>query len=279
MFGYVRPVEGELLVKDLMLYRAAYCGMCRYGGKHTSFLTRFLLNYDFVLLALLRISLTDEKTELRKAFCPYAPKKKNMLYAEEAFKHTLKCFSVLAYYNNEDDISDSSGIKRLPHLLKKPIFKSMLKNANGFDGFIKITTENLDRLAAVEKDRCGDIDIAADPFARIIASAASYGLKGEAWQIADRCGYHLGRFIYIADAIDDLSDDIKNKSYNPLVCCGTDIEEAKKNAARTAYDSMMAFSASYGLWHRTDYDRIIYNICELGGRAALERILSPKEKA
>lgn len=280
MFGYVRPVESELLVKDLGLYRAVYCGMCRYGGRHTSVLTRFFLNYDFVLLAMLRIALTDEKTQHRRAFCPYAPKKRDMLYAPDAFMHTLKCFSVLAYYNNEDDISDGTGAKKLLSRLLRPLFKRMMKKADGFDEFIHTTAENLARLSVLEKNGCGDIDEVADPFACIIASAAAYGLSGEAYEIAHRCGYHLGRFIYIADAIDDLAIDAKNKNYNPLLCCGEGLDEKTlvSDAAQTAYDSMMAFSAAYGLWHRTDFDRIIYNICELGGAAALERAAMPKEK-
>ena len=67
MFGYIRPMKSELLVKDSELYSAVYCGLCRYGGRHISHLTRWMLNYDFVLLALLRISLSGEKPEVNDA--------------------------------------------------------------------------------------------------------------------------------------------------------------------------------------------------------------------
>ncbi|MBR5746551.1 MAG: hypothetical protein IKX92_04750, partial [Clostridia bacterium] len=71
MFGYIRPRKGELLVKDSEYYSAVYCGLCRHGGKHISHLTRWLLNYDFVLLALLRIALTGEKSSVCREYCPY----------------------------------------------------------------------------------------------------------------------------------------------------------------------------------------------------------------
>ena len=35
MFGYVKPVVGELLVKEHEFYKATYCGICRAMKKHT----------------------------------------------------------------------------------------------------------------------------------------------------------------------------------------------------------------------------------------------------
>lgn len=29
MFGYIRPVESELLVKEYEFYRAVYCSLCK----------------------------------------------------------------------------------------------------------------------------------------------------------------------------------------------------------------------------------------------------------
>lgn len=54
MFGYIRPVESELLVKEYEFYRAVYCSLCKTGGRRVSRFSRFFLNYDFVFLALVR---------------------------------------------------------------------------------------------------------------------------------------------------------------------------------------------------------------------------------
>ncbi|NLT39458.1 MAG: hypothetical protein GXX89_03220, partial [Clostridiales bacterium] len=58
MFGYVRPLKGELKVREYEMYQAAYCGLCaamkrRYGGIST-----LLLNYDLTFLAVLLLSLS-----------------------------------------------------------------------------------------------------------------------------------------------------------------------------------------------------------------------------
>ena len=55
MFGYVKPVTAELLVKDYEFYRATYCGVCRAMKKHTGALSNVTLSYDSVLLALVRM--------------------------------------------------------------------------------------------------------------------------------------------------------------------------------------------------------------------------------
>lgn len=76
MFGYIRPVESELLVKEYEFYRAVYCSLCKTGGRRVSRFSRFFLNYDFVFLALVRLALTREQVGTEKAFCPYRRKRK-----------------------------------------------------------------------------------------------------------------------------------------------------------------------------------------------------------
>ena len=51
LFGYIRPEQSELLVKEYEFYKAVYCGICREGGRKISRLTRFFLNHDFVFLS------------------------------------------------------------------------------------------------------------------------------------------------------------------------------------------------------------------------------------
>ena len=52
MFGYVLPCKPELKVREWTRYRAYYCGLCKELGREYGLFSRFLLNYDLVLLAL-----------------------------------------------------------------------------------------------------------------------------------------------------------------------------------------------------------------------------------
>ncbi len=278
MFGYVRPKQEELLVKDLTLYRAVYCGLCKYGGKKISRLTRPLLNYDFVLLALVRLALSGEKAEVKKVRCPYKLTRHPMLIADATYAHVCSCFAILTYLNNEDDVKDGKALK--PRLLR-PVLKLMKRKVKGYDGFYAATVANLDTLARLEAERCADIDAAADCCARIMSDAAGYGLDGTNGEIARQCGQHLGRFVYLTDAYDDLEDDAKSGNYNPFLCKYGSLDEAlkhKENIQTTIIDSMNAFSTVYGLAERSAYDRLIYNIVELGSREAVSDITKEKTK-
>ena len=76
MFGYVKPDKENLLVKELALYKAVYCGLCDAIKKKVSFFLPFSLSYDFVFLTMVRATLTNEKSEIKKGYCRYNPLKK-----------------------------------------------------------------------------------------------------------------------------------------------------------------------------------------------------------
>ena len=279
MFGYIRPVKSELFVKDSEFYSAVYCGLCRYGGKNISFLTRWLLNYDFVLLALLRMAVNGEKVCVKKKRCPYKLRKRACVCADESYSFVCSAFGLLTYGKLLDDIKDEKGFSRFSKKLVRPIFAHIARKSDNFDGLKDIVTAGLYATDIAESHNCDSLDRAADGFAVMMKKIASYGLDGEKKLISESCGYHIGRFIYIADALDDIKDDEKSGNYNPLLKKYTSSDEALSHLAEieeTLFDSLNAFSNHYALLAANPLnanDRLIFNIVELGGRNAVRRII------
>ncbi|MCR4605394.1 MAG: DUF5685 family protein [Eubacterium sp.] len=61
-----------------------------------------------------------------------------------------------------------------------------------------------------------DLDKITRPFAKMMAEIVA--MKDDAFApILKRFGYHLGKYIYIKDALCDLEKDIKNASFNPFL--------------------------------------------------------------
>ncbi|MBO5870435.1 MAG: hypothetical protein J6Q89_06760 [Clostridia bacterium] len=284
MFGYIRPVKGELYVKDSEFYSAVYCGLCRYGGKNISHLTRWLLNYDFVLLALLRMSLSGEKVCVEKKRCPYKLGKKACACADGSYAFVCSAFGLLTYGKLLDDIKDEKGFSRFCKKMIKPIFARIAKKSDTYDGLRDIVNEGLNATDIAESQNLDSVDRSADGFAAMMKKIASYGLDGEKKLIAESCGYHIGRFIYIADALDDIKDDEKSGNYNPLLKKYENSENAISHLneiEETLYDSLNAFSNHYALLASNPinaYDRLIFNIVELGGRNAVKRIIERKNE-
>ena len=69
VFGYVLPLTAELKVREWHAYRAYYCGLCKELKCEYGFLSRFLLNYDLVLPALL----ADGMAGTQARMCPAWP--------------------------------------------------------------------------------------------------------------------------------------------------------------------------------------------------------------
>ena len=75
---------------------------------------------------------------------------------------------------------------------------------------------HLQALAALEDARCASIDMAAEPFAALMADAAADLTDEKRRRILGQILYQLGRWIYHIDAADDLKKENESANYNPL---------------------------------------------------------------
>ncbi len=53
MFGYVRPLKGDLRVREYESFKAVFCGLCHSLSKNCGFAARFIVNYDLAFMAVL----------------------------------------------------------------------------------------------------------------------------------------------------------------------------------------------------------------------------------
>lgn len=281
MFGYIRPVESELLVKEYEFYRAVYCSLCKTGGRRVSRFSRFFLNYDFVFLALVRLALTREQVSTERTFCPYRLKKKTVLAENDAVTYTTAAFGLLSYYKLCDDIADLRGFRRLKKRLLLPLFSRMRrKAARLYPELDRQVAAAMEAFSIAENKAGSAVDQAADGFAAITRILASCGLEGEAKDVAEVCGYHLGRFIYIIDAFDDCREDDRRSEYNCLNSRYGSAEATETHAEQvllTLKDSMAAFSRAYALADGCPLDNLIYNVATLGGEAAFRKIMQVRK--
>ena len=218
MFGYVKPVPAELLVKEYDFYRAVYCGVCRSMKKHTGKLSNVLHSYDSVFLALVRmLYIPDSQIAAGKHRCIAHPlKRKAMLNANDATDYTAKAFAILTYYKIRDDISDEKLAKRMATAFLRPIFASA-KNKAAMKDIAKLCEEKLAEITKLEKARCASVDEPGTLFGEILGGIFAQGMEGGDKTILYTLGLHLGKFIYAADAAEDYEKDRKSGSYNPYV--------------------------------------------------------------
>ena len=220
MFGYIRTDVPELLVRENEYYRALYCGLCRAQGKCTGQCSRMTLSYDIAFLALLRVAAEGKPTVIKRGRCIAHPfKKRNYIDFCEPLAYCAYASAILAYGKTIDDINDENGFEKLKAHLAKPFVSRMRKKAiKNYLALDVRVQEGLQRLSDIEKQKLPSVNVPADEFGNILADILSFGLEGDSEKIMRNIGRHIGRWIYIVDAADDLEDDLKKERFNAFAC-------------------------------------------------------------
>lgn len=287
MFGYIRTDTPELRVRENEYYRALYCGLCRSQGKCTGQCSRMTLSYDMVFLALLRLAISKEKPEIKTGRCIAHPFKKRAYIANcDSLSYCSYASALLIYGKTVDDISDEKGRKRLRAKLMLPFAKKMRKKAlRKYSLLDEKINEGLKKLAETEKKKLRSVDIPADCFGDILADILSFDLSGNDAVIMRNIGKHVGRWIYILDACDDLPEDIAKKRFNPFIYLydGNELTaEQKTDVSNSLKLELLSAEPAFDL---IDYDGnniiegIIRNIIYRGMPDVAERVLELNGKS
>lgn len=283
LFGYIRPLVSELKVGEYEYYKSVYCGLCRALGENTGCSSRLSLNYDLVFLALIRMAVIVEKHTVSKKRCMIHPSKKRpVLDRCRALDFCTYATAMLADIKISDSYRDSRGIKKIGTFFLRPYGKMMRRRSKPVGDISETIAKLMNEFAELEDNKVESIDLPADLFGKILAVLFS-GDTGEEdspeFRICYETGFHLGRFIYIADAADDFQDDVKSGNYNPIrLFYGSDeiTDTIRKNLYEALLLECKAVSSSVSLLDFSAVPAagsIIRNTVEYGMPAASCRVL------
>ncbi|MBQ6795663.1 MAG: hypothetical protein IJO83_05915 [Clostridia bacterium] len=210
MFGRVIPNKGELKVKEFDTYRAFYCGICR-SLKKKGYLSAMCLNYDMTFLSMLLNSLYDSENHSAMRCCACHMCKKHLEITDGCSAYVSSMTILLAYYKCLDDWQDDKNIiKLLYSFYLKPKVKKIRAEYPLKCERIK---NYLDELS--KKESHATLEECANLFGNLLGEV--FTPTDDMWKDnLFKVGFYLGKFIYIADARDDIKEDIKKNRPNPL---------------------------------------------------------------
>ena len=220
MFGYVVPNQAALAPEAQARYRTAYCGLCRRIDALHGLRGRFSLSYDLTFLDLLLCSLYEGETEAAKGHgrCPIHPIKGVDWRADSPTDYCADMSVALHYYSAQDKWQDDRNVLALGYekLLTGCRADAEARWPRQCDA-IRVC---LARLAEYEATGSEDLDAVSGCFGELMAELFDY--RQDHWSPELRAiGFHLGKFIYLLDAYDDLARDQRKGSYNPLKTLST----------------------------------------------------------
>lgn len=282
MFGYIQPLKCELKVKEYDYYRAAYCGLCNALRTRCGIKARFIVNYDFVFLALILAYADDDVGKMSEKRCPVCLSGRKCIISK-AYDKAADLSVILTYLKLCDNVSDNSfwpGLVygRLPKLLLRHAYN---KACRAVPGYADEAVRLYDELCSLERNRVSSVDEPADKFGQMLSLAAE-GEDDKA-RILKVIFYHIGRFVYIIDALDDYEKDIKHNEYNPIAE-RFDVHEpslpdsVKGEVAETLRLSIQTVLSSFELLGRGQNENILRNIIELGMEFSIKRVLKKENK-
>lgn len=290
MFGYVRALKPQMKVCEYDTYKSVYCGLCKKMGREFGLVSRFTLSYDFTFLTLMNMALSDYPISHCRERCIAHPLKKSYcLKSDKALDYPSYSAIILIYHKLRDDYADKGIKNRLAAFLMLPFLKKGYRKAQDRYGDLSRKIEECMRLQKQLEDKnTSSLDEACEPSAVMMSEIASYLSDNEELKpFLRKFGYHIGRYVYICDALDDLKKDFKKKNFNPLVnyfqfdkSCKELSDEDFDRARRYALDSinftMAELAENYVKLPQKHFKSINDNIVYLGMKNTFSLVYNEK---
>lgn len=218
MFGYINVNQPELKIREYNRYRGFYCGLCRSLYRNYGIRSRLSLSYDTTFLVILLTSLYEPKTTEKRTHCPIHPLHKHLELHNKFSDYGADMNLLCTWYMAEDKILDAANRKDklsgrgLSALYRQSFKKLKIK----YPGKVKRMEEQMTRLHLLEAENCTDLDQMARISGQIISEI--FTPIQDAWtEELKAIGFHLGQFIYLMDAWEDIEKDQAQGNYNPLL--------------------------------------------------------------
>ena len=278
MFGYVLPSAARLTEEDKSRFGGVYCGLCRTLGARYGQAARMILNYDFTFLAVLFWP-QEEGNPLHGGCMVHPIAGRDYFPENNALALAADESVILAWWQIQDALADPGKGKmkyRAASGALKGAFCRARERRPAFDGTVRRQLEELRRL---EEAKCASLDEPADAFARLLSAAAEAAAEPVKRRVLEQLLYHLGRWIYLVDAADDLPEDFASGSYNPLLRRfgleeGKLTGEARESLVVSLDHSIRLMGAALELWDFGAWSAVVRSVVYEGlflvGGAVLE---------
>jgi hypothetical protein len=274
MFGYIRPLECELKVREQAEYRGAYCGLCKSIGRRYGQIERLTLSYDSAFLALVLAAVTDGMKYERGNCGPRVYRgKRPIAQPSPALDYAADVNILLAWNKAADDAADDGGVKAAAaHLALRRAYRKAASANRSLDESIRAAMK---RLHAVELEKIASTDEPSDAFGKLLAAVILNAptLPQSERAAAEWMFYNLGKWIYLMDAWDDREKDRKQGGYNPFLLSNM----PKEQAAFLLNITRAEAEKGYDLIKQQSPSGLLDNIMRLGLEHAQQRMFTGQE--
>ena len=151
--------------------------------------------------------------------CTYVCPANEDVFAEEAFHKAAALSIIMTVHKLRDTAADEDGLKAFgARVLRLFARRAMKKASNDYPFMANAVQKMMDDQADAEHAKEISIDRCSAPTAEMLQTiCAELGSNAGEKAVLSEVGYFLGRWIYIMDAADDLTDDLLQQKFNPFI--------------------------------------------------------------
>lgn len=223
MFGYIKPCSAHLSDENQALFRSYYCGLCRSLGSEYGLHARAFLNYECVFLSLLMDAL-QEPTASVPGHCFIPPFKSKAFSECEASQYAAAINILLAYYKIEDNWMDEHSPGAWIGL--RIYQKSFTRATDRYPEAARDLKYFMEEFNAVEDQKPAGPSELAHLCGKLLQTVFEHGAGPSPYRDAlGWAGYHIGRWVYLLDAFDDMIEDHRSNKYNPFLLASPQLSD------------------------------------------------------
>ena len=209
MFGYVTPDKPNLYMKDFVLFRANYCGVCHAMKKESGQLARLTVNYDIAFFSAFFHDLLGVERKIVMKGCILNPKKRPVVDETPLMREIARFNLILAGIKLQDDRADGDG-----GFLKRILFSRAVKRARKASPERALLADECSKRQLEEEKSGAFLNAAAEPFSDMMKKVFRYFAGEKTSPSVEKIGYLLGKYVYFMDALDDYDEDVKKNRFN-----------------------------------------------------------------
>lgn len=266
MFGYLTADILAFNSQQRRFYRSFYCGLCEKLAQRHRPLARLTLSYDFTFIGMLLCDVYQQEVTLNKKHCPIHPLTKIEVRYSPCFDFVSDMNLLMNYYQYLDDFHDDHNL--LAGKKAQQWEAEIVKIQQQYPQKCQVIQKKMTLLAQYENDNVLIPDLPANCFGEIMAELC-YEKQDEHSEVLKKFGFHLGRYIYLLDAVLDLKKDLKKGHYNPLITMDSSnfqtmltlvLEEANfyyKELKLDKFCDLLDNIVYTGLWSKYDQQKIL----------------------
>ncbi len=196
----------------------------------------------------------------------------------EALRRTAAVNVSLSCEKLDDEVRDERGLKRLGARLARLCLRRARRKAEAAaPDFTSLSKTQMERIWTLETARDPVMDRHADAFAQLLCACGDFFADEALRRPARELMGHVGRYLYLVDALDDLPKDVKSGTFNPLklrfsLRDGELTPEDREYLLLSIRQSLNRAAAALELLPLKGSDELLHNIVYLGLPAVLQSV-------